>query len=112
MPKTSIRTYSRYNRDALHLLGGLIQATRKEKKMTMEEVSSRIGISRGLLRRIEQGEPTCEIGVVFEVAVLLGISLFDLNSTMLKRELRHIEDKLTLLPKSVHSIKRKVDDNF
>jgi transcriptional regulator with XRE-family HTH domain len=112
MPKTSIRTYSRYSQDALQLLGRLIQSARKEKKMTMQEVSDRVGISRGLLRRIEQGEPTCEIGVVFEVATLLGVPLFELNSTLLKRELRHVEDKLNLLPKSIHPIKKKVDDEF
>jgi len=40
-------------------------------------LASRAGISRALLRRIERGDPSCSIGVVFEVATIGGSSLFD-----------------------------------
>jgi transcriptional regulator with XRE-family HTH domain len=54
--------------DLITLLAGLIRAARKERKLTIQEVADRAGISRGLLPRIEKGDMKCEIGVVFEVA--------------------------------------------
>ena len=65
MPKSIQRTYSGYSRDATELLGGLIQAARKEQKLTAQEISDCAGISRGLLQRIEKGDLKCEIGVVY-----------------------------------------------
>jgi DNA-binding CsgD family transcriptional regulator len=38
-------------------------------------VTDRAGISRGLLRRIETGDPGCTIGAVFEVATIVGVRL-------------------------------------
>ena len=38
MPKVSARTYSRYGLEAISLLGSLVRATRKEQKMTEQEL--------------------------------------------------------------------------
>ena len=54
MPKSIIRTYSRYSQTASALLGGLIRVARKNRKFTAQEVADRAGISRGLLQRIEK----------------------------------------------------------
>lgn len=112
MPKSIIRTYSRYSREAVALLAGLIRAARKEKKLTAQEVADRAGISRGLLLRIEKGDMKCEVGVVFEVAALLGLKLFDADETTLARQRRQIEDKLSLMPKSMRKITKAVHDEF
>lgn len=112
MPKVSTRTYSRYSREAVALLGGLIRAARKERKMTAQEVSDRAGISRGLLQRIEKGDLKCEIGSVFEVATIVGVKLFDAEETSLGKHIRQTEEKLALLPKSVRKKARVVDDDF
>ncbi len=112
MPKSITRTYSRYNREAVTLLAGLIRAARKEGKFTVQEVADRAGISRGLLQRIEKGDMKCEIGVVFEVAAIVGIKLFDAEEATLSRQLRQIEDKLALLPKSVRKSPKVADDAF
>lgn len=110
---TSItRTYSRYSRDAVALLGGLIRSARKERKLTAAEVAERAGISRGLLQRIEKGDLKCEIGAVFEVATLVGVTLFDADKTTLSKHLRHTQDKLALLPKSVRKTTKLIDDDF
>ncbi len=76
MSKSVARTYSRYSREAVALLAGLIRATRKQRKLTAQEVADRAGISRGRLQRIEKGYATCEIGAVFEVATIVGVKLF------------------------------------
>ena len=45
--------------------------------MTAADLASRAGISRAMLRRIGRGNPGRSIGVVFEVATIGGLSLFD-----------------------------------
>lgn len=112
MPKSSVRSYSRYSRDAAALLGGLIRSARLERKLTVQEVADRAGVSRGLVQRIEKGDMSCAIGAVFEVATLVGVPLFEADRTTLTRQLRQTEDKLALLPKSAHKPRRPVDDDF
>jgi len=112
MPKSITRTYSRYSRDATALLGELIRAARKERKLTAQELADRAGISRGLLQRIEKGDLKCAIGAVFEVATIVGIKLFDADETTLTKHLSQTRDKLTLLPKSVRRKSRVARDDF
>lgn len=112
MSKVSARTYSRYSLEAISLLGNLIRAARKERKMTAQEVADRAGISRGLLQRIEKGDPKCALGATFEVATIVGIKLFDAEATTLTKHIRQTEDKLALLPKSVRKKVRVADDDF
>lgn len=112
MPKSVKRTYSQYNRDAVALLGILIRSARKEQKLSEQETADRAGISRGLLQRIESGNPKCEIGAVFEVATLVGIPLFDAGPSRLAQHRRQANEKLTLLPKSVRKPTRTVNDDF
>ena len=112
MPKSIARTYSRYAQEASALLGSLIRAARKERKFTAQELADRGGISRGLLQRIEKGDPKCEIGAVFEVATIVGVKLFDADETTLTKYLRQAEDKLALLPKSIRKKTKVVRDDF
>jgi transcriptional regulator with XRE-family HTH domain len=94
------------------LLGSIIRAARGKKKMTAQEAADRAGISRGLLQRIEKGDPKCEIGATFEVATILGIKLFDAEANSLTKHIRQTEDLLTLLPKSVRKKVKVADDDF
>lgn len=112
MPTSITRTYSRYSRNATALLGGLIREARKERRLTAQEVADRAGISRGLMQRIEKGDLKCEIGVVFEVATLVGITLFDADEPTLSRHLSQTREKLALLPKSIRKKSRPVHDDF
>jgi DNA-binding XRE family transcriptional regulator len=93
-------------------LGKLIRLGRKERKMTEEDLAGRAGISRRTLQKIERGDLKCEIGLVFEVANLVGVKLFgDEESVNLYRNKNRIDAILALLPKRVRSIV-KVDDEF
>ena len=112
MPRSTTRAYSSFCRDAVALLGGMVRAARKERKMTAQEVADRAGISRGLLQRIESGNPKCEIGVVFEVATIVGVSLFDADEYTLARHFNQTREKLALLPKSIRRKHRVVRDDF
>jgi transcriptional regulator with XRE-family HTH domain len=112
MPKSITRTYSLYSRDAAALLGALIREARNERKLTAQELADRAGISRGLLQRIEKGNLKCEIGVVFEVATIVGVKLFDADESTLTKHLRQTKEKLALLPKSVRKKSKAVHDDF
>lgn len=106
------RTYLRQTRDAAELLGKLIRLGRKERKMTEEDLSGRAGISRRTLQKIERGDPKCEIGLVFEVANLVGVNLFgDGGNANISRNISRVDDKLALLPQLVRSTV-KVNDEF
>jgi transcriptional regulator with XRE-family HTH domain len=112
MPKQTSRAHSRVTRHAAALLGKQIKIARKERKMTAQDLADRAGISRGLLQRIEKGNLKCQIGAVFEVATLVGIKLFDADVSSLNIRIRQADDKIALLPKHIHSIKKVVNDDF
>ena len=106
------RTYLRQTRDATELLGKLIRLGRKQRKMTEEELAGRAGMARRTLQKIERGDPKCEIGLVFELANLVGVNLFgDEGSAHLTRTIHRVDDKLALLPYLVRNTV-KVNDDF
>jgi transcriptional regulator with XRE-family HTH domain len=112
MVKPFTRPYSRYSREAAVLLGQLIRLARIGHKLTFEELAERAGISRGLLHRIEKGDPGCAIGSVFEVAAIVGVRLFDADQPTLAKAVTSNEATLALLPKSVRKSTRPVKDDF
>lgn len=105
--------YSEYTKEALKVLGGLIQECRKKKRMTAKELASRAGISARLLKRIEEGSPVSDIGTVFEVAYLSGLPLFGVTSRfdmgVMKKEL---DQRLMLMPDRIRRKVREVKDDF
>ena len=112
MAKPVDRVTSRYALEALSLLGQRIRAARIERKLTMDETSTRAGISRALLRRIEHGDPGCTIGSVFEVAAIVGVSLFEAERSRLTSQLHHATERLALLPKAARTGSKAVKDDF
>lgn len=113
MPKTArARIYSRYALQALALLGASLRAARIERKIGTQALAERAGISRDLLYRIEKGDPRCEIGVVFELAAIPGVPLFEPELGALQKRRREVEDHLALLPRAVHAARAEVKDDF
>lgn len=106
------RSYSRVTHQALSILGKLIRVGRTERSMTAQELAERAGISRTTLHNIEKGEPGPEVGTVFEVAALVGVRLFEYDERTLTMHNARLEEKLTLLPKSVRRSRREIDDDF
>lgn len=112
MAKPVIRPLSQYSLDALQLLGQLIREARLAKALTAADLASRAGISRSLLQRIERGDPGCSIGVVFEVAAICGVPLFELDHRLLGSRLARQTEKMSLLPKAVRARNQTVHDDF
>lgn len=112
MSKISTRVYSRYCLEAAELLGKQIQLARKLNKLTAQDLADRAGISRGLLQRIERGDPSCSLGAAFEAAALVGVKLFSSEANALPARLAQIDNNLALLPKSIHTPVTVIDDDF
>jgi transcriptional regulator with XRE-family HTH domain len=112
MVRPAKRTYSLYSQEAFNLLSKLIRTARIGQKLTVQEIANRAGVSRGLVQRIEKGDPKCEIGTVFEVATIVGVTLFETDQSALQKHTRQVEEKLALLPKSVRKQTKDVDDDF
>lgn len=108
MPKLT-RPHSRYAADAAVLLGQLIRKARTEKRMAAEEFANRAGLSRGLLRRIENGDPGCSIGAVFEAAAVAGVRLFDFDQKGVTGAIASNNALLALMPKAIHAPAAKDD---
>ena len=111
MPKPKSRPFSDYTLDALALLGQLVREARVARALTATELAERAGISRALLQRIERGEPGCAIGVVFEVASVCGVPLFEADPHRLANRVALQREKMALLPKAVRHGKQ-VNDGF
>lgn len=112
MKKSTKRTYSAYSTDAMHLLGATIRAERKSKKISELELAERAGVARSLVQRAEKGDMSCGVGIIFEMAHIVGISLFDAGPSRLVSQIKQVEDKLTLLPKSIRKKTKVINDDF
>lgn len=101
-------------RQALRLLGGLIEEGRIRKGWSRELLAERVGVGILTLRRVVNGEPGVAIGTYFEAATLLDIPLFDQDSPRtLERELNRQRELLALLPARVRrSGGERLDDDF
>lgn len=106
------RTYSAYSTEAMSLLGKSIRASRKALKISESELAERAGVSRNLVQRVERGDMTCGIGTVFELAHLVGVSLFESDRQALSKHLQQVNEKLTLLPKATHKPIKVINDDF
>ena len=110
MPRS--RTYSPVAREAAQLLGEQIRVGRIERRWTAEHLAERAGISRATVHKIEQGDIGCAVGLVFELAVLVRVPLFDSEQVPLDFQRRQVRDKIALLPKRARERKVEVHDDF
>lgn len=103
------RSFAPWTLDALTVLGRQISSERRSKGWTQAELAERSGIVVATLANIEKGSPTSAIGIVFEVAALLGIPLVG-ASEPLTRQL--VDTRYALLPARVRRSKEEIDDDF
>jgi ribosome-binding protein aMBF1 (putative translation factor) len=107
-----VRTYSSHAQEAVTVLGQLIRVARIERKLSVAELAERVGVQRDFIQRIEHGDPRCGIGLVFEAAAIVGVSLFEANRGDLAMRVAEQAEKLRLLPKSVRKTGTEVKDDF
>lgn len=105
------RAYMRFTKEALTLLGQMIKLERKARKMSEVDFADRSGISRATLQKIEKGDPTVEIGIVFEAAHIAGIKLFEVENNFTAL-IENTNNKIALLPKRIRKSERGAQDDF
>ena len=109
----SPRTFSHYAQEAVILLSKQIKLGRKQRQWSEQNLAERAGISRATLQKIEKGEMNCAIGLVFEVAALVGVNLFEHDTANgLSKTIEHTNDKIALLPKRIQPKSKTVNDDF
>lgn len=105
-------TYSPQTLDAARVLGMRIAEGRRRRRWTQAELCERAGISKATLRSAERGEPTVAVGVMFELATLVGVHLFGIPPGDLPGLAIRERDRLALLPAHVYPRHVGSDDEF
>ncbi len=103
--------YSRETTEGAKLLGVEIARARRARRWTSAELAERAGISRTTLSALEHGTPTVALGVVLEVAGLVGLDLFGAEPSGLTERLEHARTRLALLPRAVRR-RADIDTDF
>ena len=106
------QSYSPRTREAVQLLGLEIARARRARRWTQVELAERAGISENTLRSIERGSATATIGVVFELASLVGLDLFGADREELPALVAQARNRLALLPARVRTRPTDVEDDF
>jgi DNA-binding XRE family transcriptional regulator len=102
---------SRNARMAAELLGLEIARARRERRWSQAELAERAGIARSTLHNLESGDPAVSMGTAFEVATLVGLSLFTTEQDRLGDLVARARDQLALLPAKVRP-RTEVDNAF
>lgn len=105
-------TYSPEALDAARVLGLRVAEGRRLRRWTQAELCERAGISATTLRNAERGEPTVAVGVMFELATLVGVELFGVPPDQLSGLSARDRDRLALLPSHVYPRQVTADDDF
>ncbi|HCV81498.1 MAG: XRE family transcriptional regulator [Zunongwangia sp.] len=72
MPRSSIILLPK-NKKLLQAVGENIKLARLRRKLTMDQVSERAGISRPTLSSLEKGSPSISLGIILQVLLVLGL---------------------------------------
>jgi transcriptional regulator with XRE-family HTH domain len=64
--------------DVIETVSRRIQARRRERRLSLDQLSTRSGVSKGMLVQIERGATNPSIGTLCKVAAALGASIADL----------------------------------
>lgn len=55
---------------------------------------------------------SCAVGLVFEVAALAGVKLFESETLPLSMQIEQVRDKIALLPQRIKTKRQDVYDDF
>ena len=103
---------SPHAKSAVEVLGLEIARARRTRRLSQVQLAERAGISEPTLSSIERGVPTVGIGIVFEVASLVGLDLFGAETDDLPALVARGRDRLALLPRRVRAHDQQVSDAF
>ncbi|HBH64234.1 MAG TPA: XRE family transcriptional regulator, partial [Erwinia persicina] len=61
-----------------HALAARIKDFRKQQKFTLDELSRRAGVSKGMLVEIEKGTANPSIAILCKISAAMGVSVADI----------------------------------
>ncbi|RED50777.1 helix-turn-helix domain-containing protein [Aestuariispira insulae] len=80
-------------------LGGALQVLRKERKLTLEQLASRSGVSKSMLSQIERGKVNPTFAVLWNLTFAMGVDIADLveggKGAGRKQVIEHLKDYST-----------------
>jgi DNA-binding XRE family transcriptional regulator len=97
-------------REATKLLGASVRAGRRERRWTVAELATRVGVSETTMLKVERGDPGVRLGTALEAATLVGVPLFAEEGWRRTLEAARLEDRLTVLPQRVRQSTEANDD--
>ncbi|MCB1092586.1 MAG: helix-turn-helix transcriptional regulator [Verrucomicrobiae bacterium] len=97
---------------ALSHFAALLRVQRKAKKLTLDELAARIEVTTPTVRKMLEGSPGVSIGTYFQAAHILGVPLFDPDSSRFAVTASKTAEIESLLPKRVTSRPADYDDDF
>ena len=106
-----VRTHSPVTQEAALLLGNRVRLARRQRRWTVEELATRVGVGVATMRKVERGDLTVAIGTAFEAAAIAGVVLFAEDAPRRRLEVGRVADQLAVLPKLVR-VPNTIDDNF
>lgn len=72
MPRNPYPLYPQTQRRA-EALGERLRLARMRRRMSLSELASRVGVARGTLTRLEQGDLSVSLGLLARVLAVLGL---------------------------------------
>jgi len=112
-PMTPERPYTTSTLQATKLLGQLIKLSRKKRRLSESALAERASIARSTLQKIEKGDPSINIGLTFEAASVVGVSLFGSDDPADLNDLNQsVSEKLALLSHKPGRSSRELKENF
>ncbi len=102
-----VHSYSPQTLQVAEILGTEIARARRARRFTQAELAERAGISVSTLSSVERGSPAVSIGIVLEVATLLGIDLLGDESPDLQARVARAQDRLRAAPVACSSASRR-----
>jgi transcriptional regulator with XRE-family HTH domain len=113
MPASKKQSYARYTLAALERIGQLVAIARREQRMTAQDLADRIGVARGMVHRLEAGNPKVDIGVAFEACTILGIPLLgEENLSDMSLRIEEGRKRIALLPRYARPSTLELADDF
>jgi transcriptional regulator with XRE-family HTH domain len=107
-----IHTYPKPVLHAAELLGAQVREARLQRRWSVRELAERAGISTGTLHKVERGDPSVLLGTAFDVATLVGVSLYHDDRSRLADEALRSRSRLALLPRAVRPRASDLDNEF
>ena len=72
MPRNSYPLYPQTQRRAQEL-GERLRLARMRRRISLSELAERVGVARGTLTRLEQGDLSASLGLLARVLAILGL---------------------------------------